>query len=206
MSCTCNHSHDGPEAAEGESLLPYIDTDRVVCLNEERSGSAKHVLKPYTARADKHCSVTSPSGDPLLVFKIPFSAAVKVRSICISAGAGKAPTKAKLFVSDSIDASSALENKPDQEISLTLDETGDLWYPLKGAKFSSCHYVTVALPPPAEDEDTSVDQYEIFYLGLKGESTGLKRLAVSAVYEARAMKEDHQTKDESWGGTASTKH
>lgn len=202
--CCCNHSHDGPDAAEGESLLPYINTDAVSCLNEERSGSAKHVFKPFTARADKHCAVTSPSGDPLLVFHIPFTCSVKVRSVCISCERGQAPAKLRLFANnESIDVSSALENKPDQELSVTVDETGDLWYPLKGSKFVSCHHLTIALPPPAADEDDgSVDQYRVFYLGLKGESTGLKRVAVTAVYEARALPEDHKTKEESGGAAA----
>ena len=115
------------------------------------------------------------------------------------------PPKAKLFTKDDVDVAAALEDKADQEISpLALDETGDFWYPLKGAKFASCHSLTIAFPPPAdEDAAGAANQYEIFYLGLKGESTGLRRSTVHAVYEARALPQDHKTKDEAGGSAAS---
>jgi len=192
--CCCDHSADAPGAGEGESLLPYIDTAHVSCLNEKTSGSAKHVFKAFTARTDRHCSVESPSGDPVLIFKIPFTCGVRVRAICISGGPdGRSPSKVKLFVNDdSLDFSGAVEGTAAQDLRTPEDSAAEMYHPLKPAKFGNVFHLTVAMP----GETNGGDDLQIWYIGLKGEATGVKRTIVDAVYESRPVPQDHAAKDD----------
>lgn len=198
-ACCCDHSSDGPGAADGESLLPFIDTVHVSCLNEKEAGSAVHVFKPFTAKADRHCSVESPDGDSSLVFKIPFTSAVKVRSVCISAEPGLGPARVKIFVDqEALAFEDAVEGAPAQELRTPDDPSAELWHPLKVSKFATVRHLTLAMP----GETTGGDSLRIFYIGLKGESNGHKRGIVQAVYEARPMPGDHKVDGDAAGAAS----
>lgn len=187
MACCCEHS--SAEGSDGDSLLPFIDTERVTCLNEMVEGSAKHAFKALSARTDRHCRVASPDGDATLVFKIPFISAVRVRSICVSGGAdGRSPSSLRLHVNgEALDYSEALEGGATQELRTPEDLSAELWHAVKPNKFSSVHHLTVAMPASLR----AGAPLEVFFLGLKGDSTGQKRTIVEAVYEARALPQDH---------------
>jgi hypothetical protein len=85
---TCDgHSHDHDDEDQlGLSLQKYIDIPGVYCLNEHLTNAGQSVLKPYTDRHTTDPSLQSPRGDDdiELLFHIPFTEAVKIRTICIS--------------------------------------------------------------------------------------------------------------------------
>lgn len=79
-------------------LYGNIDTDKVRCLNEETANSGKTVFKDFEDRFDKTKFAASDC-DGELLFIVPFTAQVKVRSISVIAkGENKFPTKLRLYV------------------------------------------------------------------------------------------------------------
>ena len=79
----------------------------------------------------------------------------------------------------------------DQEFSLVHDATCTVEYRVKVVTFSSLHHLTLYFP-----SNFGADQTKIFYIGLAGEFTKADRVGVvNAVYEARAIPEDHKTRD-----------
>ena len=79
----------------------------------------------------------------------------------------------------------------DQEFNLVRDTTCSLEYKVKVVTFSSVHHLTLHFP-----SNFGADQTKIFYIGLAGEFTKADRVGVvHAVYEARAVPEDHKTRD-----------
>jgi len=79
----------------------------------------------------------------------------------------------------------------DQEFNLVRDTTCTLEYKVKVVSFSSLHHLTLYFP-----SNFGADQTKIFYIGLAGEFTKCDRVGVvNAVYEARAIPEDHKTRD-----------
>jgi hypothetical protein len=80
------------------------------------------------------------------------------------------------------------EMQPDQEFDLTRDETGTVEYPVRVAKFSNLTNLSIHFPTNFGDEST-----KIYYIGLRGEFLGeLRDQVVLAVYEARAVPQDHK--------------
>ena len=61
-----DHSHE-PEDPEGDSLLPFVDTSKVRCLNEETPEMCKSVFKPFRERlsTDKVSQMPSVLPSPL---------------------------------------------------------------------------------------------------------------------------------------------
>lgn len=54
--------------------------------------------------------------------------------------------------------------KPDQEMKLKQDDSGQIDYPLIAAKFSNVHHLTLYFPTNFGDDVT-----RIFYIGLRGD-------------------------------------
>jgi hypothetical protein len=163
-------------------LYASIDRSRVVCLNEREADTGKLVFKPACERRDKTAFVQSPSGDPALLFQIPFTSAVRIRAICISGGEeGNSATTARLYVNrEGLDFSSAEETEETQKVELAQDPGAEIWYPLKASKFSASHHLTVALSGTFRG-----DEVLVYYIGLKGTDTKAKRAVVEAVYESK---------------------
>jgi hypothetical protein len=202
-SCACGDASDAG-ALGGDNLLPYIDLANVVCLNELRAGSARHAFKsPAGVGAGLGgCGVASPDGDALLVFKIPFTCAVRVRALCVAGGAGGAsPAALRLFVNDeSIDAGSASEAVAAQELRPPEDLSASIWHGLKPSKFGNVFHLTVAATGALSGE-----RLQIFFLGLRGEATGVRRAVVHAVYESRAQAADHAASSSAAGDGAAAR-
>ncbi|GBG27895.1 PITH domain-containing protein 1 [Hondaea fermentalgiana] len=184
------HSHGTPDDPEGNSLLKFIDTGRITCLNEQVEGSGKTVFKTMMEKADDSRFVLSEEDDAELIFHIPFTVAVKLKSFCIIGGPnGEAPMHAKLFVNrDDVDFEMAHDLAPVQEFELAEDFAGAIDYPVKASKFSNITSLTIFIP-----ENHGADSTRITFIGLKGEGTTARRGVVECTYEARAQLKDHES-------------
>lgn len=94
-SCACDHDEGD---ADGVSLLPSIDLDHVSAQNERVRGSARGVFRAFERRHDAIVCASNP-GDPDLIITVPFTSAVRVKSISIlGASEGTTPLDLHLFV------------------------------------------------------------------------------------------------------------
>ena len=114
-----NHVH-GPNcgcaeyfnAEQANDLYGAIDVDKVRCLNEEVANSGKKVFKEFDNRFDKTATVASDC-DGELLFIVPFTSQVKIRSVCVIAkDEVKFATKMKLYVNNENVDFSLAEQKP----------------------------------------------------------------------------------------------
>lgn len=94
-----------PEITESEcDLLPHIDIDKVMCLNEKRSGSGRSVIASIS-RLESDC-------DEQLIVVVPFKTNVKLSQILLTVTSlEKCPSVMKLFI-----------NKPD----LNFDDVSEI--------------------------------------------------------------------------------
>ena len=85
----------------------------------------------------------------LLLFIIPFTATVKVRSISVIAkGQSKYPTKLRLYVNNENVDFSLVESNPVQEFMINANLSGDIHNAVKISKFSSVHKIIAHLVNP----------------------------------------------------------
>ena len=163
--------------------------EKTSCLNEEVANSGKTVFKDFDDRFDKEKFVSSDCDGELLLI-VPFTAQVKVRSICVIAKSeNKFPTKLRLYVNNENVDFSLVENEPVQEFIINQNLTGDLHNAVKVSKFSSVHKLIIHLVNPNEEI------IEVSYIQIKGENTNIKRKAVQAVYELKSNAEKKDLKD-----------
>jgi hypothetical protein len=194
----------GPSIAggAGASLLPYIDTARVRCLNEATRGSAARVFKPLSDRADKSTWLESSGGDPELLVSVPFTANVRVRAVCVSGGAdGATPSRVRLFTNrEDLDFDAANAGAPAQEVLLSHDDPGaDTWHPLRPAKFNALSSVQLHFRGTLGGGDDGADGADarVYFIGLKGDYLGPRGAApATIVYEARPQAADHPAADD----------
>jgi len=205
------HSHDHDHGGDdlGLSLRQYMDIPRCTCLNEEVRGSGQAILKPHEERLSGEPSVQSPEGDPELLFIIPFTEAVTMQSFTIRNASTNtetaSPRRIKLFTDrEDLDFESAREMPPQQELELLPPDhfvDGTIDYPCRPAgRFQNITCLTIYVATNYDDSGDSAT--EITYIGLKGKGTNLKRVPVEAVYESKAMAEDHKVPDEKFGSRA----
>merc|ERR1711924_393744 len=179
--CGCRAEDDFIGAAQ--NLLPWIDVDNVVGLNEDEPNTAKRVFRPYDLRLDDTQAVETTEGDPELIIKVPFTAPVKVMSLSVIGGDdGTAPTKVVLFINrEDLDFQSVGDVEPTQEVDLVPDFHGAVQYPLRAAKFITVTQICLYFPMSANEERT-----RIHWIALYGQGSQHKRQAVCTVYEAVA--------------------
>ncbi|GAA93698.1 uncharacterized protein L969DRAFT_53569 [Mixia osmundae IAM 14324] len=186
----CGHAHDDdahirPEDGEKDFLWGRIDRDGVVALNESVEGSGKLVIKPFDRRNDEQECVES-DADEQLILRIPFTGAVKLRSILIKpGGSGQCPDKMHIFVNESLDFDQASEREPVQTVEI-VSSRSTIEYPVRPAKYHSVQSLTLFFPSNHGDETT-----RIYFVGFRGEYTQLSREAINFVYEAQANPADH---------------
>lgn len=201
------HSHDHDHGDDlGLSLRSYIDFDRVQCFNEEVSGSGKLVLKIHEKRLSETPSLTSPEGDPELLFYIPFTESVTVQSFSIrSGGSGRttaSPRQIKVFTNrDVIDFEVARELPAQQALELLPPHhfaEGTIDYPTRPAG-PFVNITSLAIYIQNNYDDSGESPTEITFLGLKGKGTKMKRVPVEAVYESRGVPKDHKVPDGEYG-------
>ena len=193
--------------------------DGVSCLNEESAGMGRSILKLHEERLSSTPYLRSQDDDPELLLHIPFTEAVTIRTIAIrsvppaaseEADAPTVPTAppltVKLFVDrDNLDFETARELQPQLEFTCVPPMhfvEGTIDYPLRPAgKFKMISSLTIfvernfaSMIGDAEDDDEVSTL--ITYIGLKGQGSRMKRVAVEAVYESRGMPADHKVKGE----------
>jgi len=182
--CSCAWEAKEKDIDRGGTLYPVIDRDKVIGLNESKTGSAKNCIKPHDSRTDGKEFVRSADGDGELIIHIPFTVQVKLKSFSVIGGdEGSAPKAVKIWKNrDDIDFDTAEDIEPDQEFNLVVDADGSIEYPVKIYKFAGAASITMFFTGSHDDEETQIN-----YIGLKGEATKDKRQIVFATFEARAL-------------------
>uniref|UniRef100_A0A023GG31 Putative thioredoxin-like protein n=1 Tax=Amblyomma triste TaxID=251400 RepID=A0A023GG31_AMBTT len=182
----------GPEMGVQYSLYSKIDLDNVQCLNEVKEGSGKSVFKPWEQRMDRDKYVDSDADEELL-FNIPFTGNVKLKSILVVGGdAATHPSKVRIFKNRPQMTFSDARAAPEQEFELQHDSSGSLEYPLRAVKFSSVHHLSLHFPSNFGDDVT-----RIYYIGLHGEFSEAQRQGiVLCSYESAPNPADHKVQQE----------
>ena len=143
-----SHSHNDAQHQKdhgGESLYPYIDKDKVSCLNEREDGMAKAVFKPWQKRLEELPRLESEEDDPELLIRVSFTSAVRLRTFCmIGGGNGTAPSKLKFFINkENIDFEEAQAMKATQEFEVAEDFKGEVNYPVIASRFNNVSSLTI---------------------------------------------------------------
>ncbi|XP_072973846.1 uncharacterized protein [Typha angustifolia] len=199
MSCMHDHSCEDHNCSADWSLYKHIDLSKVSALNESIAGSVKSVFKAWEQRLDtSEGLLESNEDDPELLVFIPFTSDVKIKSISVVGGAGGAsPSKMRAFINrEGIDFSDAQNMQPVQEWELTENLQGLLEYQTRYSRFQSVGNLTLHFT-----DNFGADTTQIYYIGLRGEATQLRRDVVATiVYEVMPNPSDHKTKSDAGGG------
>jgi PITH domain len=182
-----DHDHDGEGDTGGEewSLYARVDMGRVVCLNEAEPDSGPRVLRPWHDRLNTQLPVLSSDADEQLLLCIPFTAPVKIKSICVvGAGDRENPADMSAFVNvETLDFDAAEATEPTQKWELVEDNArGEVEYPTRFTRFQNVSKLWLFF-----SRNFGADQTRVMYIGLKGEYTLYKREAVRSVYESRPL-------------------
>jgi len=182
-----DHDHDGPERGAEESLYSRTDRDNVRCLNEREPNSGKNVIKPWNERDDTTKYVESDVDEQLIVF-IPFTGSVKLKSISIKTGPGDScPSKLKVYINrDDVDFDTVEGYIATQEWEL-VQSPDVVEYQTRITKMYNVRNLSLYFPENFGDEVT-----RIYYIGLKGEWTEIKKDHVITLYEATPNPADHK--------------
>jgi len=196
QGCGCAGFADSTNSSSLEgSLLSVIDLNKVRCLNERVSGSAKYVFKGLneSERQDSSTVLESCEGDSDLLLHIPFICTVRITRLCISSSieSSRSPATCKMFVDKAdLDFSAAEAILPVQLIDLVEDPLAELWHPLKVAKFNNVSSIQLFLSGTLRDD---IEDVLVSFIGLKGEVTGhISSLPKVVIYESAPRLVDHQ--------------
>lgn len=190
------HSHDQSDKAgadAGDSLLPYIDTEHMSCLNERVANSCRKIFKPYHVRLQfSEETKLSSDVDEQLILQIPFTDLVRIRSFqVVCEDPDLAPAHVKLFKDQSsIDFDSVDDVQCTQEFDLTADTAGDFSYNVKVHKFQATGHLTMFFDTSFDDSE----EVEIDYIAIYGDYLYEKSKAVEAVYELRPLASDSRNR------------
>lgn len=177
-ACCGNH---GDQLAESYSLFEKIDLMNVECLNERVDGSGAKVFKAWSERLSREQLVESDC-DAEMIFNIPFTGDVKLTGVVVIADETLA--KMRLFKSKMRMSFDDVQLDADQEFDVIHDPNGCVEYPVKPAKFSNVHHLTIHLFNHNKEEDAQ--PCRVYYIGLKGDFTQVNRDGiVIANYEVR---------------------
>jgi len=193
--CNC-HSENSDLDPFGNDLLSSIHLDRVYCLNESEHRSCKNPFKIKEEKLERTRVLKSNQGDPELLLFIPFICPVKLKSInIIGGGSGTTPSQVRLFRNqDNIDFGTIENMPPVQVFDLLENPYGEIEYGTRVTRFANTNSLIMHFP-----QSTGEDYLEISYIGLKGESSGIRKEAVVAVWESRPMPKDHRTFEDALG-------
>mmetsp|Transcript_96600 Transcript_96600/g.171767 ORF Transcript_96600/g.171767 Transcript_96600/m.171767 type:complete len:206 (+) Transcript_96600:27-644(+) len=192
--CGCLHEED--LTGQSQLLLPWIDVDAVVGLNEDEPNTARRVFRPYHTRLDDTQLVESPEGDEELMVKVTFTSPVKVTGISVIGGDnGSSPSSVKLYINrEDLDFASLEDVEATQELQLAEDFHGAIQFPVRAAKFLVVTHLSLYFP-----ESFGRDRTRIHWLGIWGIGSEWKRQAVVAVYESIGNAKDNDVKDDVLG-------
>ncbi|KAL0605137.1 Acyl-protein thioesterase 2 [Plecturocebus cupreus] len=189
--CRCAAEREEPPEQRGLAYGLYlrIDLERLQCLNESREGSGRGVFKPWEERTDRSKFVESDADEELL-FNIPFTGNVKLKGIIIMGEDDDShPSEMRLYKNIPQMSFDDTEREPDQTFSLNRDLTGELEYATKISRFSNVYHLSIHI-----SKNFGADTTKVFYIGLRGEWTELRRHEVTICnYEASANPADHRS-------------
>ncbi|THU62506.1 hypothetical protein C4D60_Mb01t05860 [Musa balbisiana] len=177
----------------GSGLLESNDGDPELLVFIPFSGTLKETMMHLYPRNNlRDGLLESNDGDPELLVFIPFTSDVKIKSISVVGGSGgTSPSKMRAFINrDGIDFSDAQNMQPVQEWDLNENLQGLLEYQTRYSRFQGVGNLTLHFPDNFDGDTT-----QIYYIGLKGEATQLKRDVVATiVYEITPNPSDHKTR------------
>jgi len=158
------------------NLYSVINRDKVYGLNLSVPEDAKAVIKPWNER--EAINKFAESGvDDQVIFHIPFTQNVRVRSILLKLGRGEStPRHLRIYANhpNIIDFAEAETTTPQLDISLLEGEVGVTEYPLRVAAFASINSLSLFF-----SESVGGDVSKIFYVGFKGDIRELRKDADS---------------------------
>ena len=200
--CINDGSTGGTNCAPGAaSLFPYIDVANINALNEKIQGSAKTIFRPHHLRLHTDLVLESDDEDSQVIIRIPLSQSVKVSFIAIGMLQPGPSYVMRIFANKSagaaIDFSNVWSIPVTQEIALADAPSIVTTYPLQGNRFLNVEDLVIHIcttdhqrtdPFPIGSPSSSLF---IFYAGLYGVATLLRRDPVIGVYEARPTLADH---------------
>ncbi|KAI9355313.1 galactose-binding domain-like protein [Zopfochytrium polystomum] len=194
-----DHDHeDGPDRGLDQSLFKVINVDLIRTLNESVDGAGKKIFKPWGDRFDMSKFVES-DADEQLIFFIPFTANVKLKSIAVLGGSGELnPTSMKAYINredvdfDTVESIQPPDGTWDLLDSTSLQSSSTSTvpipeYPTRMSKFTNVRNLTLYFPSNA-----GADTTRIYFIGLKGEWTEISRDPVITMYEAAPNPADHK--------------
>ncbi|PAV59000.1 hypothetical protein WR25_12843 [Diploscapter pachys] len=171
----CDHGHGHGESCSHEAveqqplvfdynLYQYIVLEQVNTLNESRDGDGKLVFKSMDSRNDRTKFVES-DADAELLFKIPFSAHVRLTGLCISGDQDAShPARVKLYKDRPAMSFDDCSAEPEQMVDVKQDPAGEVDYPLKTAKFNNVSHLSIFI-----ERNFGADETKVYYIGLRGE-------------------------------------
>jgi len=200
---------------EGDVLWSSLDVPRVTALAEAVDGACRVTLfKPWSARAERAGGPArslpgsgnddgddGEDGRAELLLSVPFLSPCRVRSVCVSASAGRAAPRLVRVWADRPGMTFAdADDGPPPGAELHPGEDGDAaceqWRPLPAVKFGAASSVQLLL------RGGGAHALELFYVGFRGDASGHRRAPVVAVYEARALPGDHAAGEAARGAAA----
>nr|XP_008518993.1 PREDICTED: PITH domain-containing protein 1 [Equus przewalskii] len=127
--------------------------------------------------------------DEELLFNIPFTGNVKLKGIIIMGEDDDShPSEMRLYKNIPQMSFDDTDREPDQTFSLNRDLTGELEYATKISRFSNVYHLSIHI-----SKNFGADTTKVFYIGLRGEWTELRRHEVTICnYEASANPADHR--------------
>lgn len=177
------------DEAHGEERPILLSISGVSCLNENVAGSASLVVKAPCAATSRDTFLESSPDDSDLLMNIDFKSTVRLSSVCVCGGEGGAapsgPARLRLFVNrPDLDFAEA-EGTPLEDFPLGENADASHWLALRVQRFNNVSSLQLLFTGCRGGADG--DPSRIYYVGLRGTSTGFKRGVVHATYETRAQ-------------------
>ena len=184
--------HIQPDIVNQDSLYKYIDNNGVRALNERVDGSAAKILLPFDQKRQKELVCESEDDDEQMIIHVPFTASVKVTSICIVGDGATCPRRMHVWANrDDIDFDNCEDVKPSHIFDIAPNPLGEIQYPTDPIKFKNIHSLTLWI-----SENHGGDQTAVSFLGFRGAFIAPRVGVVVATYESRAQLADHRVPDE----------
>jgi len=162
------HSNATQLAGTGAAnLYAVIDKDKVHGLNLSVPEDARAIIKPWDQRED---DIYAESGvDDQVVFHIPFTQRVRIRSILLKTGRGEAcPSHLRIYVNHAsiVDFADAGSMKPQMDVTLLEDQTTVTEYPVRVTAFANVSTLSMLF-----SDSIGGNVSRIYYVGFRGDTT-----------------------------------
>ena len=175
------------------SLYRFIDNEKVRAFNELVEGSVAKVILPFDLKLQTEHVCKSEKDDAQMIVIIPFTASVKVTSLCLVGVGASCPSKIAVWANrEDIDFDNCEDVKPTHAFEISENPLGELEYPMDPVKFQNIHSLTLWI-----SENHGDDQTAFTFLGFRGGFVAARVGVVVAAYESRAQLADHKVPEES---------